>query len=61
MKIYKNTHFNRWQSKNKITNITIIQAVEEMEKGLIDADLGGSLYKKELLKQEWENVVGTEQ
>lgn len=50
MKIYKNTHFNRWQSKNKITNITIIQAVEEMEKGLIDADLGGNLYKKRIAK-----------
>jgi len=50
MKIYKNTQFNRWQNKNKISDTTIIKAIEEMEKGLIDADLGGNLFKKRIAK-----------
>ena len=50
MKIYKNKQFIRWQNKNKISNSLIIQAIEEMENGLVYADLGGSLFKKRIAK-----------
>jgi hypothetical protein len=50
MKIYKNVQFKRWQSKNKIPNTIIIKAIEEMEYGLIDAELGGNLFKKRIAK-----------
>ncbi|MBP9723085.1 MAG: type II toxin-antitoxin system RelE/ParE family toxin [Gammaproteobacteria bacterium] len=50
MKIYKNKQFKRWQSKNKISDTVIIKAIEEMENGLIDADLGGNLFKKRIAK-----------
>jgi hypothetical protein len=50
MKIYKNNQFKRWQSKNKIPDTVIIKAIAEMENGLIDADLGGNLFKKRIAK-----------
>ena len=51
MKIYKNNQFKRWQSKNKIPDTVIIKAIAEMENGLIDADLGGNLFKKRIAKK----------
>lgn len=50
MKIYKNTQFNRWQHKNRITDSVIIKAVEEMENGLVEVELGGNLFKKRIAK-----------
>lgn len=50
MKIYKNNQFKRWQSRNKIHDKVIIKAINEMENGLIDADLGGNLFKKRIAK-----------
>ena len=49
-KIYKNTKFTKWQRKNKIPDSLLIEAVEEMENGLIDAKLGGNLFKKRIAK-----------
>lgn len=36
----------RWMRKTKLTDKALIKAVEEMEQGLIEADLGGQVYKK---------------
>lgn len=38
--------FARWLNKNDLNNRNLLDAIEEMEKGLIDADLGCNVYKK---------------
>jgi hypothetical protein len=43
------THvFNRWMRKIGVTNHDLLRAVDEMARGLIDADLGGNIVKKRL-------------
>ena len=44
--ILKRKDFARWQASEKLPDATLCKAVKEMESGLIDADLGGFLYKK---------------
>jgi len=38
--------FARWQAGEDLPDAALCKAVKEMESGLIDADLGGFLYKK---------------
>ena len=45
-RVFKTRHFNRWMRKSGVSDGTLCQAVEEMARGLIDADLGGGLVKK---------------
>ena len=49
-KIYKNTKFAKWQTKNNIPDSSLIKAISEIENGLIDAELGGGLFKKRIAK-----------
>lgn len=46
--VFKTRHFNRWMRKSELTDGDLCQAVAEMEHGLVDADLGGSIYKKRI-------------
>ncbi|HEB87903.1 MAG TPA: type II toxin-antitoxin system RelE/ParE family toxin [Gammaproteobacteria bacterium] len=46
MKIFVNKWFSRWCRKEAISDSALCTAVEEMEQGLVDAKLGGNLYKK---------------
>lgn len=46
MDVLKRRDFARWQTGEKLPDDALCAAVKEMERGLIDADLGGSLYKK---------------
>lgn len=41
----------KWAKKEKILERALIQAIEEMERGLIDADLGGHVFKKRVAIQ----------
>lgn len=50
MLILKRKDFARWQSREKLSDIALCAAVREMEEGLIDADLGGFLYKKRIAR-----------
>ncbi|MBU2763794.1 MAG: type II toxin-antitoxin system RelE/ParE family toxin [Pseudomonadota bacterium] len=45
-RVFKTRHFSRWMRKTKLSDRTLCQAVEEMARGLIDADLGGGIVKK---------------
>ena len=45
-RILKTKNFSRWLNKNNLNSRHLLEAVEEMEKGLIDADLGCNVYKK---------------
>ena len=46
MRIYKNKAFHKWATKEGLNNKALLEAVTEIEKGLIDANLGGHLYKQ---------------
>ena len=46
MRIYVTKWFDRWSGKEAISDTALCDAVNEMERGLIDANLGGGLYKK---------------
>jgi hypothetical protein len=45
---FKTRSFSRWRRKTELTDCTLCLAVEEMSRGLIDADLGGSVIKKRI-------------
>ncbi len=46
MRIFKNKAFNKWAAKEELDDDALRSAVDEMERGLIDADLGGHVVKK---------------
>jgi hypothetical protein len=46
--IIKTKKFDRWARKAGLIDSLLCHAVEEMVKGLIDADLGGRVYKKRI-------------
>lgn len=50
MDVLKRKDFARWQAGEKLSDTALCKAVQEMESGLIDADLGGSLYKKRVAR-----------
>lgn len=43
--VFKRRDFARWQRSEKLPDVALCRAVEEMSQALIDADLGGLLYK----------------
>jgi hypothetical protein len=47
-RIFRTKLFSRWMAKHGIDDAMLAAAVREMESGLIDADLGGSLCKKRI-------------
>ena len=49
-KIFKRKDFARWQIGERLSDAALCKAVKEMESGLIDADLGGFLYKKRVAR-----------
>lgn len=48
--ILKRKAFARWQAGEKLPDAALCHAVQEMNAGLIDADLGGHLYKKRVAR-----------
>jgi hypothetical protein len=44
--LFKTRTFARWSRKAQVSDEALVKAIAEMEAGLIDADLGGSVYKK---------------
>lgn len=42
-RVLKRKDFARWQPGEKLPDAALCKAVQEMESGLIDADLGGFL------------------
>ena len=45
MRVFKNTWFTRFAIKESITDSELREAVEQLEAGQADADLGGDVYK----------------
>lgn len=47
-RVFKTKTFRRWSRKAGISDDVLCAAVEEMMQGLIDADLGGRVFKKRI-------------
>lgn len=50
MYVLKRKEFSRWQAGEKLSDTALCQAIMEMQTGMIDADLGGLLYKKRVAR-----------
>jgi len=50
-RVLKRRGFARWQANENLPDAVLCKAVKEMQRGLIDADLGGFLYKKRISRQ----------
>lgn len=50
MRVFKNAWFARFARKQKIPDAVLRQAVERIERGQIDADLGGSVVKQRIAR-----------
>lgn len=48
MTIFKNKPFEKWAQTLKITDSILIDTVNDLEKGLYEANLGGYVYKKRI-------------
>ncbi len=46
MRTFKSKPFARWARKEGLNDAGLLDAVDEMEEGKIDANLGGQVYKK---------------
>ena len=46
MRAFKTKLFDKWASKEGLTDAVLWRAVEEIERGKVDANLGGNVYKK---------------
>ena len=47
-RLHLTRNFDRWRRKLHVPAETLHAAVEEMQGGLVDADLGGGLFKKRI-------------
>jgi hypothetical protein len=49
-RVLKQKDFARWQLAEALPDAALCKAVHEMELGLVDADLGGMLFKKRIAR-----------
>jgi hypothetical protein len=45
-RVFKTRQFSRWVRRTALSDATLCEAVSEMQRGLLDADLGGGVLKK---------------
>lgn len=45
-RVFKTKTFRRWSRKARVGDGALSTAIDEMARGLIDADLGGDVFKK---------------
>lgn len=48
MRVFAIKRFYKWAGKHDLSDELLLSAVKEIEAGLVDADLGGNLYKKRI-------------
>ena len=51
MRIFKNKWFQRFSSTEDIGDATLCKAVDDAERGLVDADLGGGVIKQRIARK----------
>ena len=50
MRIFKNKWFQRWARKEGVSDAALCEAAREVVAGVVDADLGGCLFKKRIAR-----------
>lgn len=50
VRIFKNAWFQRFSRREKISDATLKEAVNRVQQGLIDADLGGNVLKQRIAR-----------
>jgi hypothetical protein len=50
-RIYKIRWFAKFASRERITGVTLVAAIDQASRGLIDADLGGGLIKQRAARE----------
>lgn len=50
MRVFKTKWFTKWSLKEELSDKILLQAIKEMEQGLVDANLGSNVYKKRVAK-----------
>ena len=50
MRVLKVTWFSRWARRQNIDDATLQRALDEIRRGLVDADLGAGLVKKRIAR-----------
>lgn len=48
MRVFNTRPFARWANRERLSDVALCRAVREIETGLVDAALGGGLYKKRI-------------
>ena len=48
MRVFKTKVFDRWAMRERVSDAVLGQAIQEMVADLLDADLGGHVYKKRI-------------
>lgn len=48
MRVFKTKWFEKWSKKEKLNNKLLKNAIDEIDKGLVDADLGKAVFKKRI-------------
>lgn len=48
MRIFKSKLFHRWARKHQLDDEALVHATKEIKAGLVDADLGGHVFKKRI-------------
>jgi hypothetical protein len=51
MRIFKTRWFTRFARRERIADKTLREAIERAERGMIDADLGGGLFKQRVARE----------
>lgn len=51
MRVFKNAWFSRFARKQKISDRSLIEAIERADQGLIDANLGSGVIKQRLARE----------
>lgn len=51
MVVLKLRSFHRWAKSEGITDVALRKAMNEITRGLVDADLGGGLFKKRVARE----------
>jgi len=51
VRVFKSKHFSRYARKEGIEDTALSDAIREIEKGLVDAVLGGGLVKKRVARE----------
>lgn len=46
MRVFKTRIFARWADKEGVSDEALLAAMDEINRGLIDANLGGHVFKK---------------